>query len=58
MITTSTQINQIVDCKMNTGWFIDLEDIGPDKDKAVVFLQDWRGVLVVTDKELICFGKP
>lgn len=58
MTTTSKRINQIVDEKMNTGWYIDLVDVGLDKENAVVFLQDWRGVLLVTDKELICFGKP
>lgn len=58
MTTTSTRINQIIDEKMNIGWYIDLEDVGSDKENAVLFLQDWRGVLVVTEKELICFGKP
>lgn len=58
MERTPTKINQIVDEKMNIGWHINLDDVGSDKENAVVFLQDWRGVLVVTDKELICFGKP
>lgn len=43
---------------MSTGWYIDTNEIDSNTQKAKVVMQDWRGVLVITDKELICFGKP
>ena len=58
MVTRSNEIQQIIDTKMTVGWYIDLKEIDAKPEDAFVCLQDWRGILVVTDKEIICFGKP
>lgn len=58
IVYSKDRIRQITDDKMSTGWYIDTKELGSNPQKAKIVMQDWRGVLVVTDNELICFGKP
>lgn len=58
VVYSKDRISQIIDDKMSTGWYIDTKELGSNPQKAKIVMQDWRGVLVVTDNELICFGKP